>query len=420
MPKLFLFEDAAYADLLPLTYWRSVFELRVGRRILLDRIAQRLGTPISGIWTRDWIAAVAGERCSLPVNRPVDADCVLVNGLWPMTAPVTFAPAPFIGIGSDDRVAYIACDAALAKRLTPAVLLDVEATVELVREFPHGPINADLLRHPWDVVHRSAELLRSDWSGVEDAAIIGLVHASTVLVEPRRIHIGDGAIVKPLCVLDASDGPVYVSDNVIVEPHSVLMGPIYVGVGTLVRPHAVIRGGTSVGPVCKVGGEIDACVISGYSNKQHDGFLGHAYVGNWVNIGAGTTNSDLKNTYGAVRAATPHGEADTAQMFYGGVIADHVKLGINQSIPTGASIGFAATIASSRIVPKFVPSLAWLTDAGITVGDAERLIATAQKVMSRRHTALSEAEIKLFHHIAGSAQQIEIGARGMGPSERRG
>jgi UDP-N-acetylglucosamine diphosphorylase/glucosamine-1-phosphate N-acetyltransferase len=407
MPKLILFEDDAHADLRPLTYWRSVFELRAGRRILLDRIAQRQGTHIHGIWTRDWIATVASERCSLPVNRPVDADCVLINGLWLASGPMTVAKPPFIGLSSDDRIVYIACDDALAQRLTPAILLDSASSAELARSVPHGPVNAELCRHPWDLIRRTAELLRSDWSGVDDAAIIGQVHPSAVIVEPKRIHVGDGAVVKPLAVLDASEGPVYVGDNAVIESHAVLIGPVYIGTGTLVKAHAVVRGGTSIGPVCKVGGEIDACIISGYSNKQHDGFLGHAYVGNWVNIGAATTNSDLKNTYGNIRAATPRGEIDTGQMFYGSVIADHVKLGINQSLPTGASLGFAANVAASRIVPKYVPSFAWLTDRGATTGDVQRLVATAQKVMSRRHTILTEAEIKLFHHIATMAGQIE-------------
>ncbi|MHC4093362.1 MAG: hypothetical protein ACYSVY_24340, partial [Planctomycetota bacterium] len=190
-------------------------------------------------------------------------------------------------------------------------------------------------------------------------------------------------------------------------PHAYVAGPAYIGPGSTVNPQAYIHGGTSIGPICRVGGEIDGCIITGYSNKQHDGFLGHSYVGSWVNLGAGTVNSDLKNTYGPVRVSLNGRQVDTGLTFFGSIIADHVKTGIQQTLPTGAVIGFGSMAACSRILPKFVPSFSWLTDAGLTEAAANRMLATARKVMLRRDVTCSEAEATLFLEVVRRAQQYE-------------
>lgn len=192
-----------------------------------------------------------------------------------------------------------------------------------------------------------------------------------------------------------------------IGPQTHIAGPAYIGPGTIVNPRCHIHGGTTIGPLCKVGGEIDACIIAGYSNKQHDGFLGHSYVGSWVNLGAGTVNSDLKNTYGSVRVPVNGREVDTGLTFFGSVIGDHVKLGIGQTLATGASIGFAAMAACSRMLPKFVPSFSWLTDAGRAEGDPERLLATARRAMQRRDVTCGQTEAQLFLGLARTAREWE-------------
>jgi hypothetical protein len=159
--------------------------------------------------------------------------------------------------------------------------------------------------------------------------------------------------------------------------------------------------------MCKIGGEIDACIIDGYSNKQHGGFLGHAYVGRWVNIGAGAENSDLKNTYSPVRSPVRGQDVDTGGLLFGGVIGDHAKLGINTSIPTGAVIGFAAMAATSRTLPKFVPSFAWLTDDGMAQGKPDRLLDVATRMMVRRKVDMTDAEVELFLDLGERCKQFE-------------
>ena len=191
-----------------------------------------------------------------------------------------------------------------------------------------------------------------------------------------------------------------------IGPHVTITGPCYIGDRCLIQPGAIIAG-SSIGPVCKIGGEVEASVFQGYSNKQHDGFLGHSYIGQWVNIGADTITSDLKNTYGSVRVPINGRLVDSAEMFVGSIIGDHTKTGINVGLPTGCVIGFASNVFVSRYVPQFVPSFSWLVDDGLQTNDPKRALAVARKVMARRQQQLTKVEEGLFLSIVEEARRCE-------------
>jgi UDP-N-acetylglucosamine diphosphorylase/glucosamine-1-phosphate N-acetyltransferase len=148
--------------------------------------------------------------------------------------------------------------------------------------------------------------------------------------------------------------------------------------------------------VCKIGGEVDASIFQGYSNKQHDGYVGHAYVGSWCNLGALTTNSDLKNNYSTVRVWTPEGETDTGERFVGVFLGDHAKTAIGTVLNTGTVIGFCANVVSTGFPPKHVPSFSWGGSQGLAPYDLEKAIAVARLVMQRRQVALEPADEVLF------------------------
>ncbi|MFH0982696.1 MAG: putative sugar nucleotidyl transferase [Planctomycetota bacterium] len=400
-----LFEDDGFRGFCPLIYWRTVFELVCGRRTMMDRAAHYLKQPVAGLWTRDWMAGHAAQQCQIPVNVPAEAGTVLVNGRWLVRNYVNFRQGPFVGT-KDGAVVYVVCDNPLARRLSPAVMLDADRCHEVLHGAPQEEVEALLVRYSWDLVARNGETLDDDWmSGAHE--IEGTISSSAVIEDIARISVKHGATIKPTAYLDASTGPVHVSYNATVESHATIQGPAYIGPGTVVRPHAHIHGGTSIGPFCKVGGEIDATIMCGYSNKQHEGFLGHAYVGSWINLGAGTTNSDLKNTYGPVRMRVAGEDVDTGEHFLGAVIGDHAKIGINQTLPTGASIGFAANVFTSSGVPRYVPSFGWLTDEGMAQGDPRRLVETARTMMRRRNVDLCAEAEKLFLSIPEYAKALE-------------
>lgn len=408
-PFIILFEDAGFADLLPLVFWRSVFELHLGRKIALDRIAQRLAMPVTGIWTREWIGPVAGQRCGVPVNHPVDGNTVLVNGRWLMQGPVRFAKGPSVGVIGDD-IAYVACDAELAARLRPRILLDTNQAKLAVNGLPRHDVEGRMLRRLWDLIGDLPALLEQDWEDSDAGAEVEL-DRTAVLRDRERIHIGERASVEPYAILDASTGPIYVSHDARIGAHSVIEGPAYIGPGSRLMPHSFLHGGNGIGPVCRIGGEVCGCIINGYTNKQHQGFLGHSYVGSWVNFGAGSTNSNLKNTYGTIRVPLGGTEVETGRQFFGAIVADHAKIGINASLPTGTVIGMAASVAATRLTPKYVPSFGWVTDDGVRKGDPARLLDVAVAAMARRNVEMTDAEVELVLDLGERVREYEKPAR---------
>jgi len=392
---IILYEDADIANFFPFLFWRSAGELAAGRKIVLDRVAQRLGVPVSGVWTRAWMASVAAQRCGAPANQPARGPSILVNGRWLPEGPSPFPNGSSVGETPDGRIAYITCDEKLAKALTPRDLLSAENTRQVLEGIPRVKVAGKVIDHPWDVIANLSQLIEMDWQS-GDASIESDVHFVGLDQARERIHVGERTYIHPTAILDVSEGPVFISDDVQIGAYTVLEGPLTIGPGSKINAHTWLHGGNAIGPVCKIGGEVQGCVILGYSNKQHLGFLGHSYVGSWVNIGAGASNSDLKNTYGTVRVPLAGHEVDTGKMFFGAVIGDHVKIGINTAIPTGCYIGFAASISGGGLIPKYVPSFSWCIGEKVSAGDPMRAMDVASAMMARRHVDLTDEEVELF------------------------
>lgn len=391
---LVLFEDEGFVNLLPVVFWRSVFELQVGRKIILDRVAQRLGVPISGVWTRDWLASVAAQRCGAPANQPVQEGTILVNGRWIFEDRIAFPDGPCVGV-IDTETAYIVCDAKLASELAAVDLLDATRRKLSLDGVPKMEAPGRFIHYPWDIVAALPDLMEGDWRD-SDSVIESELDPSLVL-EPRdRIHVGERTFIHPTALVDATAGPVYISHDVRIGAYSVIEGPVYVGPWSRVHPYTWLHGGNAIGPVCKVAGELHGCILNSYTNKQHGGFLGHSYVGGWVNIGAGATNSNLKNTYGKIRVPVNGVKVETDERLFGAIIGDHAKLGINATIPTGAVIGLAASVASTRMLPQFIPSFSWVTEDGVRSGDPLRLLDAASAAMARRDVDMTDEEVELF------------------------
>lgn len=410
MQTLIVFEDQGYRNLLPLTYWRTVVELRTGYGTLLDHAVGSLGTRPAAVYCRSEVAAVAGERFAVPVNRVPDVDRgLLLNARLLLTGPVEPSARPAVQWDGEDLL-VVAADRALLERLSPETLLDRDAARRALKDLPsHTFVKAPrIIRYPWDLVHANTEMLHLGWEREGcPAECNGHVYSGVHQLNARAIHVGDGSRIKPGVVLDAEHGPIYIDKHVTVSANVSIEGPCYIGPGSLVQPGAVLRDGMSVGRRCKVGGELESSIIHGYSNKQHDGFLGHAYIAEWVNMGADTVNSDLKNTYGPIRVPVNGVEVDSGQMFVGVTIGDHSKTGIGQMFGSGSVMGFAAMVASACFAPKFVPSFTWLTDQGNCNQDADRALAVARRMMARRDVVLTPAEEALFVAIPDHAANIE-------------
>lgn len=217
------------------------------------------------------------------------------------------------------------------------------------------------------------------------------------IIHESNVKIGNGTKISPLVVIDASDGPVIIGNNVNIHPFVTVQGPVYIGDNSLIKPNSYIYGGTSIGPVCKVGGEVENTIIHSFSNKQHDGFLGHSYICEWVNLGAGTITSDLKNTYESISVRIWNETFDTGRSFLGLICGDHTKTAIGTTFNTGTITGVCCNIYHNGLLPKFIPSFTWGGDrANSLIGSFEKTIETAKKMMSRRGKELLPEEVELL------------------------
>ena len=255
-------------------------------------------------------------------------------------------------------------------------------------------------KYSWDFVHENADEIAADFSqatyGVNAVSKeINGVH----LMAAENIWIAASAQIDPGVVIDARNGPVYIDEDAHIFPQATIIGPAYIGRNTLVNIGAKIYEGTSLGEFCKVGGEVKESIIHSYSNKKHDGFLGRAYLGQWVNLGADTNNSDLKNNYGSVRVYVNGKEVDSGSSFVGLTMGDHSKSGINTMFNTGTVVGIMCNIFGSDFPPKWIPGFSWGGSAGLTEHDVERGLAVAKKVMDRRKVTLGPAEEKLIRKV---------------------
>lgn len=399
---LVLFEDSALDDLSPLLRWRCAWDMRCGVQTLLEKIFTAYPGERVRLWGRavmEPVVAARGGRLNTSL-ADVDEPVLFVNGraILRQTVPVA-GPVELARQG--EQIAWLRLPAGAAAALSPADFLDAARLEAALAGLSPAPASvkaqAAVIRYPWDLVAQNPKEIEADCrrlhTGFKQSA---RVDSGAVLLNEGAIQIGRGSRIKPTAVLDAENGPIYIGANVVVSPHAYIQGPAAIGDGSLVQPAAVIRNGSAVGPMCKVGGEIEETVFFGYSNKQHDGFLGHSVIAEWCNLGAGTVNSDLKNTYGPVRIEWNGRTVETGRLFLGLTMADHCKTAVGTRFPTGATVGFSSNIVLSAICPKSVADFTWLTDKGSQKLDVDRAIAVAERMMKRRGRDLSAAEAEIF------------------------
>ena len=230
--------------------------------------------------------------------------------------------------------------------------------------------------------------------------------AGVHLVNPDNIRICDSARIAPGVVIDASEGAVIIDRNARIMANAVLEGPCYIGENSTVKIGAKIYGNTAIGKHCKIGGEIENSIIQGYSNKQHEGFLGHSFISEWVNLGADTNTSDLKNTYSNISVNFYKQEIDTGRMFLGLLCGDHTKSAINTSFTTGTVAGICGIVVADGFLPNYIPSFAWRGVKNCTFYKPDKAIETARIVMKRRGKELTEIEETLIRDEFTNAKSI--------------
>jgi UDP-N-acetylglucosamine diphosphorylase/glucosamine-1-phosphate N-acetyltransferase len=267
--------------------------------------------------------------------------------------------------------------------------------------------DASFARTLADLIAGSASAIDADFALLEvdlpppDPAMLPGVH----FLAPGRVRLAEEVRIDPGVVLDAREGAILLGAGTRVMANSYLAGPLAIGPGCLIKPLSRIVDGTSLGPICKVSGEVDATVIQGHSNKQHDGFLGHSYLGSWVNLGAATDTSDLKNNYGPVKVVLGGESFDTGSRHVGSFIGDHTKTGINTMLNTGTVIGVAANVFGSDYPPKEIPSFTWGGGEDWQEHELGKALTVAEIVTSRRGVPFREADRRLLERVHAATAQ---------------
>jgi UDP-N-acetylglucosamine diphosphorylase/glucosamine-1-phosphate N-acetyltransferase len=253
--------------------------------------------------------------------------------------------------------------------------------------FPHVDIPGRVLENIWDLVDGNGEQLCTDVPDLFPESRFTLPEGVQVSGK-QRVSLGEHVHLEAGVHLDATDGPIRLSNGVRVSAFTRLAGPAFVGSDTQILGGSL--GNVTIGPTCRVRGEVSSSVFLGYVNKAHDGYIGHAYLGSWVNLGALTTNSDLKNNYGSVRVHTARGPVDTGLIKVGCFLGDHVKTGIGTLLPTGCVVGVGSNFFGGLMAPRYVPPFSWGTADHLDEYDVERFLETSALAMSRRDVVLDE------------------------------
>lgn len=383
MARLVVFEDRRWRALRPLTDLLPVPALAFGASDVARRWLRAAGLRLFAIEARA-LAMASWRDAPVPDTSSVDPgeDAVVVNaaalpGAWAAGLLAEGGPALLL---AGDRVA----GARLPLRLAVPALGKGERFEEvlLTLGLPALAVEASFLEHPWHLLEANPGAIASDLAAAR-GGVRGEVHRLACLEIPERIVVGEGAVVGAFAVLDAGPGPILVGRGARIAPHTVVTGPCVVGPGTQLLGGFV--SGTTFGPECRVAGEVEASVWQGYGNKRHHGFVGHSVLGEWVNLGALTTTSDLKNNYGHVRVWVEGVEVDTRSAKVGAFVGAHVKTGIGTLLPTGASLGTGANLFGGGVfAPKRVPSFAWWDGTRASEHELERFLATARVAFSRR------------------------------------
>ncbi len=401
-----LFEDEVYENFFPVTYTRPVFECRSGMSSFLQRIQRIYPEARIVLFTRDYLVPTLKRRVQNFVNEPdsIDDDALLVNGTLVFDENVERLVegklSKDVVIMQDGRIALAHLSGRIARKhcrelckpLTRFTLGEVTKDCRILESS-----DLPLMIYPWDLISTNAELIRKDYAALAKEDSKGWLDKRIAIYgEEGDVYVDEGSIVEAHVTLDARNGPIYIGKEATVHAGSRIDGPTYIGNETIVTT-GLIRGGCSIGDSCRVGGELEGSIVQGYSNKYHTGFMGHSYIGEWVNIGAATTNSDLKNTYGTVQVTTKGNKVDTYLVKMGCFIADNVKTSIGTQISTGKKIGVASHVYG--LVTEDVPSFTiWARslDAEPVELYFESAVKTQERVMARRGIRQTAEDVDLL------------------------
>ncbi|MEO8619734.1 MAG: putative sugar nucleotidyl transferase [bacterium] len=387
MSRIYLYDDACARTFQPFALTRPAGEMRAGALLVRERWTRALGASVVGHITSPHLTGFEE-----PGAAPVVNSGVLPKGSW--LANARFAPA-LAALRESNEV--MSGDKLAAVRLANDVDVDAlrEGTAN-IGSFAYqsgtqqavSPSEGWWMNEVWDYIAHLVPMLTDDLPQL-GVGMSTELPAGCIRVGGHAVHVDAGANVEAAVCFDVTAGPILVRAGAHVQAFTRLVGPLYIGADTVVTTDRIAA--SSIGDVCKVHGELSNTIFIGHANKGHDGFVGHSILGRWVNLGAGTITSNLKNTYGTVQLWTPDGVRETGLQFLGTLFGDHAKTGIGLRLTTGTVLGAGANVYGSVMPPKVVAPFSWGEAGMFAEYRLEKFLDVADRMMSRRHVTLAAA-----------------------------
>ncbi|MBT7850517.1 MAG: GlmU family protein [Flavobacteriaceae bacterium] len=376
-----LFDGEHRDALLPFTYTRPVAEIRIGILTIREKWELFLGSTTTTV-TEDYLSEKY-PMVEMEHNIMINASYTPNEALVHQIKNLKENQAVYDG---ETMVAFFSSE-------------DQEIDIDRFEVFQ---FEGKLLKieTTWDIFSKNGDAIKADFNLLTADRTSQPIPEKTVAFNPEAIFIEEGAQL-PLCVLNATDGPIYIGKDAEIMEGSMVRGPFALCEGSTLKMGTKIYGPTTIGPHSKVGGEVNNSVFFGHSNKGHDGFLGNSVIGEWCNLGADTNNSNLKNNYAEVRLWSYESEnfAKTGLQFCGLLMGDHSKCGINTMFNTGTVVGVSANIFGSGFPRNFIPSFSWGGAKGFTTYLTSKAFEVATEIMKRRGMEFSAQESAILEHV---------------------
>lgn len=409
--KIIIFEDSKYNDFFPITLTRPVWDVRCGLFTMWERYATLFAASFPDniyFYTRHHLEATAHiQYPQLHINKPVtlhhDEELLFINTrvVYPELSNI------------QDNTVYAYNGIPMLAKMHDSTIPQFSTTEDvqnyLQNMTSHREYNGYVLTSLWELINNNGTIITQDFLLKKNTGTKANV---TIIGDSSQIILEDDVAVEPYVVVDCTKGPVYIGKGCSIRSFTRIEGPCSIGDNSVLL-QAKVREGCSIGPCCRIGGEVEETVFQGFVNKYHEGFIGHSYIGQWVNLGALTTNSDLKNNYTTVKLFLGEEKIHTGLLKVGCFIGDFTMTSIGTLINTGTIMGPGCmVIQSGGITPKFIPPFTWYIDGQIVdLPSGDKFFATCKAMMSRRNVEFTLEHKKMLEEVR---EQTKLYRKGIG------
>lgn len=405
--QISFFSDPKYSNLHPLTITRPADDLRAGILTIREKWLAHLHTHKYARQKNSFFAGLFDEN-NLDPSEPT----YWINSCL-LPTQVIIEQIKSLGLG----------EGIYADDIPLIVMLAPDATQYLLQEELGVPKATNIIQHkeklrflrfPWELLKYNATEISNDLPLFNYPVLRTEEYAGKIFFScPNNIFVSPTAIIEPGCTIHASQGPVFIGDNATIESGSFIKGPVAICEGAVTKMASRIYEGATIGPVCKVGGEVAHCIFHSYSNKAHDGYAGNSIFGQWCNLGADTNTSNLNNNYSTVKipAWDTKELIETGFQFLGTVMGDHSKTSINSMLKTGTICGVSSNLFMSGFPPKHIASFSWVDCENPKVYRFEKALDTMVAMMKRRNVELTPAYKEMMEKVFSHSQQKTLKAR---------